>query len=196
MPNPRPSFLSLSLAASLLAAALGRGQIPPVDAGAIKRVDGLRQDAPARVVDPVPVKEQATAAILNAQGVQKVDGLDKVEGIKPPPVKPPAPPPPPPPPHAAPVSATAVGSAATIQPVKGITGIESLKRQNLEKALQIKTGSAETPAGTGAEKGGKGKAAAAALLTGNREAEEPQPAPKEDGRAKLQDVKKLLESGS
>ena len=117
----------------------------------------------------------------------KADGRTTV-----PPVKPVSPPP---------VAGTAVqagggtvGSGGSIRAIKGVAGINAAKLQNLEAALQIKHGGEGTPIGGGAEKGGKGKAAAAALLGVPGPA--PKAGPKADGRAGFQEFEKLPDTGS
>lgn len=174
--------------------------------------------APAAVSGIQGVKEEAAAKIKNietgnvavpkntAQGVNKIDGINTVNGVKadgrtvvlpPPPVPHPvAPPPPPPPPTARPVPPPIVGTAVNvavgtvgngaIRPVTGVTGINAAKLQNLEAALLIKQGGPDT--------GNKGKAAAAALLGGQGPG--PKPGPKADGRAGFQEFEKLPNSGS
>jgi hypothetical protein len=99
-----------------------------------------------------------------------------------------APPPPPPPPVAA------VHQVATIQPVNGVTGLNTAKLRNLEAALILKQ-AAETPKGDDAEHSGKGKAAAAALLAAPLDKAPPKP-PKEDGRAGFHEFEKLQNRGS
>src|SRR3954462_10374905 len=129
------SFLVLALASGSV-----RAQQAP--SAAIEGVKGVQQDAAASVKEPPPPQTKAAATIHDAKGVKRVEGLDKVEGVKPPPQKATAPPPPPPPK----ATAAPAASASTVRPVPGITGIEALKRQNLETALQIKVGG-PTPAG-------------------------------------------------
>lgn len=111
-----------------------------------------------------------------------------------------APPPPPPPqvnkidgihtPPPPPVSV--VKQAGTIQAINGVTGLNTDKLKNLEAALILKQ-AAETPK-TGAEHDGKGKAAAAALLSvpGSK----PAPQPGKDGRDGFHEFEKLQNRGS
>ena len=108
-------------------------------------------------------------------------------------------PPPPPPPIVAaggttvPAGGGSVGTAANIRAVQGVAGINTAKLQNLEAALQLKKDGTGTPTGSGAEKGGKGRAAAAGLLSAPLEK---QPGPKLDGRAGFQEFEKLQNTGS
>jgi hypothetical protein len=194
-------------------------QQTPAGSAAIEGVKGVKQDAVESVKNVQTGTVQPAAATIDPQGVKKVDGVSTVNGVKVPGQQPPPPPPPPegqapppppppqgkvepPPPARPPVGSVApaangsVGSAAAIRAVKGVTGLNPLKRENLEAALRMKAASAGTPVGSGAENGGKGKAAAAALLSGIAETPPAKPGPKEDGRAKLQEIKKLLETGS
>ena len=131
--------------------------------------------------------------------------MNKVEGVKPPP-----PPPPPPPPQALnkvdgiqatppntvkgvpPPPAAAI---STIRAVQGVQGIIAPKQLNLEAALVLKEDAKGTPATPGAE-GGKGKAAAAALLNGPKGLVPAPPVPNGDGRGALQEFEKLDKSGS
>ena len=110
--------------------------------------------------------------------------MNKVEGIKatPPNAVQSVPPPP-------------VGAVSTIRAVQGVQGIIAPKQLNLEAALLIKEDGKGTPAGNGAE-GGKGKAAAAALLSGPRGIAPAPPAPDGDGRAGFQEFEKLTAPGS
>src|SRR4051812_22957619 len=94
-----PRFARL-LALWFFAVGAVRAQQTPAGSAAIEGVKGLRQEGAGSVKNPPPPAAEKAAAIVNAQGVQKVEGLDKVEGVKPPPqnaVTPPPPPPPPPP---------------------------------------------------------------------------------------------------
>src|SRR5262245_2084392 len=198
---------------------------------AVQGVTGVKQEAVSSVKQleqgtTTPTGGVTTGAKNDAQAVNKVNGVETINGVKadgrtvvppppptnvppppppptavpPPPVKATNAPPPPPPPAAhqagtaAPVGGDAVGTAAKIQAVKGVTGLNTAKIQNLEAALKLKQGG-ETPAGTGEEKGGKGKAAAAALLGAPLEKPNPK-APKEDGRAGFQEFEKLQNLGS
>ncbi len=176
---------------------------PPPPATAVSAVQGVKEEAAAKIKN---VETGTMAAPKNtAQGVNKIDGINTVNGVKadgrtvvipPPPVpKAVAPPPPPPPPTARPVPPPIVGTAVNvavgtvgngaIRPVTGVTGINAAKLQNLEVALQVKQGP---------DNGNKGKAAAAALLGGQGPG--PKPGPKADGRAGFQEFEKLPNSGS
>jgi hypothetical protein len=122
--------------------------------------------------------------------VNKVDGVQAKgrEAVQPVP-------PPPPVGSATQVQANAVGAVSSIRAVKGVQGIIPPKQLNLEAALLIKQ-DANTPAGTGAEQGGKGKAAAAALLTAPGARVPAKPQPGVDGRAALQEFEKQTTPGS
>ena len=198
--------VSLSLGSHVLAQ-----QAAPAPA-AVEGVTGVKQEAVSSVKQletgtANPTGGVTTGAKNDAQAVNKVNGVETINGVKadgrtvvppPPPTHVPPPPPPPPAAHqagtAAPVGGGSVGNAAKIQSVKGVTGLNTAKIQNLEAALKLKQ-NAETPAGTGEEKGGKGKAAAAALLGAPLEKPNPK-APKEDGRAGFQEFEKLQNNGS
>jgi hypothetical protein len=91
-------------------------------------------------------------------------GVDKVEGVHPPEAVKPA--------------------AGGIMPVEGVTGIGSVKQQNLEAALQVKPAAKPDP---------KAAHAAAALLGG------PAPVPKgpeKDARIIFEEAKKIPDNGS
>jgi|GEM_PF-674382 len=220
---------------------LAAAQEPQPAPAAVQGIKGVKEDAVSTVKhvetgNAAPSGGVTTGAKNDAQAVNKVNGVQTINGVKEdgrtvvPPVAPPPPPPPtavpPPPPHGVepPPPPTAVepppphgvqppppptvhqagsivapaggsvGTAATIQSVKGVTGLNTAKIQNLEAALNLKH-AAETPAGTGAEKGGKGKAAAAGLLAAPLEKPDPK-APKQDGRAGFQEFEKLQVNGS
>jgi hypothetical protein len=68
--------------------------------------------------------------------------------------------------------------------------------RNLEAALIMKEGGDGSPAGSGAERGGKGKAAAAALLSAPPGKPAPKLGPREDGRVGFQEFEKLQNRGS
>ncbi|MFN0079837.1 MAG: hypothetical protein ACKVY0_25515 [Prosthecobacter sp.] len=130
---------------------------------------------PTGVTQPAPAPPPPSPA---AQGVNKVDGIqatppNTVKGV--------------PPPLAAAIS--------TIRAVQGVQGIIAPKQLNLEAALLIKEDAKGTPAGGGAE-GGKGKAAAAALLNGPPGLVPAAPIPNGDGRAGFQEFEKLDKPGS
>ena len=110
--------------------------------------------------------------------MNKVDGIqatppNTVKGVPPPPA----------------------AAISTIRAVKGVQGIIAPKQLNLEAALLIKEDAKGTPATNGAE-GGKGKAAAAALLNGPKGLTPVPPAQKTDGRTALQEFEKLDKPGS
>jgi hypothetical protein len=174
-----------------LSLAAAHGQQP---GSAVSGVSGVKQDAVARI-KPLEARTSPPPIGSSAQGVNKVDGINTIDGVK---AAGQAAPLPPPPPVA---SATAagggsVGSAGSIRAISGVSGINSVKLQNLEAALIMKEGGTGTPTGTGSERGGKGKAAAAALLSAPLEKLAPKTGPKEDGRAGFQEFEKLQNRGS
>ena len=166
---------------------------------AVSSIKGVKEEAAAKVK---PIEPTVTPPPKNAaQGVNKIDGIDTINGVKadgrapvlpPPPVQPPPPPPPPKAPPVVGVKGTAVnvgggtvGAGGSIRAVNGVAGINAAKLQNLETALQIKH--SPTPEGPG-----KAKAAAALLGTGAG----PKAGPKADGRAGFQEFEKLPNKGS
>ncbi len=208
-------LLALSLAAA-------SAQEPRPASSAVEGIKGVKEEAVAKVGN-VETGNAATSAPRTVQGVNKINGVETINGVKadgrnavlpppvapppppatsvapppvkpvaPPPVSPVAPPPPPPPPivsaggTAVPAGGGSVGSAANVRAVKGVTGIDSAKLQNLEKALILKQGGGGTPTGNG-------RAAAAGLLAtplGKT------PGPKQDGRDGFQEFEKLQNNGS
>jgi len=242
---------------------LAVAQEPRPPAAAVEGIKGVKEDAVANVKRIETGNAAASGGIVtgtksDAQGVNKVNGVETISGVQadgrtvlpptnpvaPPPPPPPsgvvqpattvvAPPPPPPPPSgviqpapsvaapppppasvvqpatsvappppppivsaggtAVPAGGGSVGSAANIRAVQGVAGIDTAKLQNLEKALVLKQGGGDTPTGAGAEKGGKGKSAAAALLAVPLEKK---PGPKQDGRDGFQEFEKLQNNGS
>ena len=169
---------------------------PTANPSAIDGVKGVKQEA-VESIKKVEPPTANSAAISTAQGVKKVDGIDTINGVKAaghdavPPI-----PPPPPAGSATNVVGGAVGAVSSIRAVKGVQGIIPPKQLNLEAALLIKEGGAGTPAGGGAEKGGKGKAAAAALLTAPAGLAPAKPIPNGDGRAGFQEFEKGTAPGS
>jgi hypothetical protein len=162
---------------------------------AVSSVKNLAPPTVVPVAPPPPPTATATPP-PTTQGVNKVDGVNTIDGVKATGREAVQPVPPPPPVGTATkVDAGAVGAVSSIRAVKGVQGIVPPKQQNLEAALLIKQDGTGTPAGSGAE-GGKGKAAAAALLTapGGRVPVKPQPGA--DGRAALQEFEKLNTPGS
>ncbi len=171
---------------------------------AIDTISGVKADGravlpPVNPVPPPPVAGSAssvptgsaTGTTTDAKGVNKIDGVDTINGVKAdgrtvlPPVNAV-----PPPPVAGSVTNAAggtVGSGGTIRAVNGVAGINAAKLQNLEAALKLKH------EGTGAPAGGKAKAAAALLGDGPPG---PKPGPKTDGRAGFQEFDKLPDTGS
>ncbi|MEZ0385523.1 MAG: hypothetical protein ACAI34_00550 [Verrucomicrobium sp.] len=214
-----PWLFSLCVAGSLSLTAHGQQSTSPAPAAptaGVQGIQGVKQEAVANIKNVEP--GVVTGAQHDPQGVNKINGVNaKGQAVTVPLTLPPPPPPPstaatpPPPPPAstttavppppivsaggtaAPAGGGAIGSTASIQAVKGVSGISSPKLQNLEAALLIKNG-ADTPAGSGAEKGGKGRAAAAGLLSAPLG--KPAQAPKEDGRAGFQEFEKLQNTGS
>ncbi len=213
-----PMLNQLSIAMALLAASLLQAQEKP--AAAINGVKGVKQEAGESVkkIEP-PAVTLPPASITppppnTAQTVNKVDGVNTIQGVKA--LGQDAPPPPPPaaagnavegvnkvegikatPPNAVqgvPPPPPA-GTVSTIRAVQGVQGIIAPKQLNLEAALLMKEDGKGTPAGGGAE-GGKGKAAAAALLSGPRGIVPAAPLPDGDGRAGFQEFEKLTAPGS
>lgn len=186
-----PSALSLS-AAMLLMAGIAMAQEKPT-ADAISGVKGVKQEAvtsikkiapptvvpvtpppPTGVTQPVPPPPPTGVVLPSSRPPPAAQGVNKIEGIqaKPPPA-----------------------AISTIRAVQGVQGIMAPKQMNLEAALLIKEDAKGTPAGGGAE-GGKGKAAAAALLNGPKGLTPATPVPNGDGRAGLQEFEKLDKPGS
>lgn len=199
--RPRPRNVLRTWASALLCLAglaVAQEKTPPPTA-AVSSIKGVKEEAAAKVK---PIEPTVTPPPQNAaQGVNKIDGINTVNGVKadgravvlpPPPVpKPVAPPPPVARPVAPPVIGTAVNVAVgtmgtgAIRPVTGVTGINAAKLQNLETALQIKHSA--TPEGPG-----KAKAAAELLGPGVG----PKAGPKKDGRDVFQEFEKLPNKGS
>jgi hypothetical protein len=194
-----------SIILSSLMAGFAMSQEKPA-ADAINGVKGVKQEAVTSIkkIEPptvVPVTPPPPTGVtqpippLPPTGVTQqppppppppaVQGMNQVDGIQ-------ATPPPnavkgvPPPPASA---------ISTIRAVQGVQGIITPKQMNLEAALLIKEDAKGTPAGGGAE-GGKGKAAAAALLNGPKGLTPAPPVPNGDGRAGLQEFEKLDKPGS
>ncbi len=158
----------------------------------INTINGVKADGravipPVQPVVPPPVSGTAvkvetgtaTGTATTAKGVNKVDGVDTINGVKPeghaavPPVQHIPPPP-------------VVATAATVQAVQGVAGINAAKLQNLEAALKLKLDAGGAPTGKGA--------AAAAALGGAGPGIKP--GPKQDGRAGFQEFQKLQTNGS
>ena len=193
---------------SLLATCLVHAQQPP-SADAINGVKGVKQEAvqsikkiaPPTVVPVTPPPPMGVAQPVPPPPPPAAQAMNKVEGVKPPPPPPPqavikvdgiqATPPNifkgvPPPPAAA---------ISTIRAVQGVQGIIAPKQLNLEAALVLKEDAKGTSATPEAE-GGKGKAAAAALLNGPKGLVPAPPVPNGDGRGALQEFEKLDKPGS
>ena len=142
---------------------------------AVKGIKGVKEDAVAKIKN---IEPGITAGTKNAaQGVNKIDGIDTINGVKADgrtavvPVKP--------------VVQPVISGAGSIQAVNGVTGINAAKLQNLEAALKIKDDAGPHD--------GKGKAAAAAL---GGPPGKLGPKTKEDGRAGFQEFEKLQNAGS
>lgn len=196
----KPMLNLWPVAMVMITAGLLQAQEKP--AAAINGVKGVKQEAvqsvkkieppavtpPPTSVTPPPPPNAATPPppppAITQPPPNKAQTVNKVEGVKatPPNTVQGVPPPP-------------VGAVSTIRAVQGVQGIIAPKQLNLEAALLIKEDGKGTPAGTGAE-GGKGKAAAAALLSGPRGIAPAPPAPDGDGRARFQEFEKLTAPGS
>jgi hypothetical protein len=179
--------------------AQGVNKIDGIDTINGVKADGRTVVPPVNAVVPPPVAGTAvnvetgtaTGTTSNAKGVNKIDGIDTINGVKAdgrtavPPVKSVVPPP---------VAGTAVqagggtvGSGGTIQAVNGVAGINAARLRNLEAALKLKHEGQGTPSD-------QGKAAAAALLGAGPAG--PKPGPKADGRDQFQEFEKLPNTGS
>ncbi|RBP45682.1 hypothetical protein DES53_10264 [Roseimicrobium gellanilyticum] len=118
-----------------------------------------------------------------------------VVGVEPDSAAPPPPPPPTAPPivpaggTTVPAGGGSVGTAANIRAVQGVGGINTAKLQNLEAALNLKKDGTDAPAGNA----GRGRAAAAGLLSAPLEKQTGTP---EDGRDGFQEFQKLQGTGS
>ena len=122
---------------------------------------------------PPPPPPPAVQGMNQVDGIQAMPPPNAVKGVPPPPAS----------------------ASSTIRAVPGVQGIITPKQMNLEAALLIKEDAKGTPVGGGAE-GGKGKAAAAALLNGPKGLTPAPPVPNGDGRAGLQEFEKLDKPGS
>ncbi len=177
-----------AIAASLSIAGPVAAQEPRPPAAAVEGIKGVKEDAVAKIKNVEP--GVATGTKNAAQGVNKIDGIDTINGVKA--AGRTAVQPPPPPPivpaggTAIPAGGGSVGSAANIRAVKGVGGIDAAKLRNLEAALTLKNDAGGTPTG-------KGQAAAAAL---GGPPGKPGPKTKEDGRAGFQEFEKLQNNGS
>ncbi len=143
---------------------------PPATA-AVAGVKGVKEEAVAKVRNVEP--GIATGTKSTAQGVNKIDGINTINGVKTEGRTAVVPVPP------------VISGAGSIQAVNGVTGINAAKLQNLEAALRIKD-----------EEGphdGKGTAPAAAL---GGPPGKLGPKTKEDGRAGFQEFEKLQNAGS
>ena len=174
-----------------------------VTTGTKNTAQGVKEDAAAKIKNietgnTAPGGGVATGTKSTAQGVNKIDGIDTINGVKADgrtAVLPPPPPPPPPPtaPPVVPIKGTAVnvgggtvGASGSIRSITGVAGINTVKLQNLEAALQLKHAEGKPEPG--------GKAAAAALLAPGPPG--PKSGPKADGRAGFQEFEKLPNIGS
>lgn len=153
-----------------------KAPIPAAAPAAVEGVKGVKQDAVERVKN---VESGITNATKNAaQGVNKINGVETINGVKAdgrPAVAP-----------VQPVVQPVISGAGSIKAIDGVGGINAAKLQNLEAALQLKHGDAGPPTG-------KGRAAAAGLL--GPPGGKPGPKPK-DGRDGFQEFEKLQNSGS
>ena len=166
-------------AAMMLVAGIAMAQEKPA-ADAINGVKGVKQKAVTSIkkIAPPTVVPVTPPPPPSEQGVNKVDGIqatppNTVKGVPP-----------------APAAAT-----STIRAVQGVQGIIAPKQLNLEAALLSKEDAKGTPAGGGAE-GGKGKAAAAALLNRPLGLVPAARVSNGDGRAGFQEFEKLDKPGS
>jgi hypothetical protein len=162
---------SLCLGLGLASLAIAQDKTPVTSVAGVK---GVPTDAIAKVKN---VQSGTTTGTKNtAQGVNKINGIDTINGVKADgrtAVLPPTP-----------VVQPVISGAGSIQAVHGVTGINAAKLQNLESALLMKheTGPHD----------GKGKAAAAAL---GGPSGRPGKAPR-DGRDGFQEFEKLKTNGS
>jgi hypothetical protein len=171
---------------------------------AVQGIKGVKEEAVSDVKNIETGNAASSGGVVNpgtksdAQGVNKVNGVETIQGVKSDGRNAvlPTPPPPPAPPPIVPAGGTtvpagggSVGTAANIRAVQGVGGINTTKLQNLEAALNLKKDATVTPAGGT----GKGRAAAAGLLSAPLEK---QTGPKEDGRAGFQEFEKLQNTGS
>ena len=174
-----------------------------VTTGTKNTAQGVKEDAVAKIKNvetgnATPAAGVPTGTQNAAQGVNKIDGIDTINGVKADgrtAVLPPPPPPPPPPTAPPPVAVKGtavnvgggtVGASGSIRSITGVAGINTVKLQNLEAALQLKHADGKPEPG--------GKAAAAALLAPGPPG--PKPGPKADGRAGFQEFEKLPNIGS
>ncbi len=173
----------LTLASILLGISHAVADEKPASTAAIDGVKGVKQEAVQSVKKVEP--PTAAAAASTTQGVNKVDGVNTIAGVKaagrdtvqPIPPKP------------------AGGTVGSIRALPGVQGIIAPKQLNLEAALHLKHDGGGTPAGGGAE-GGKGKTSAAALLGAPVGLAPAKPIQKGDGRLQLQEFEKLTTAGS
>lgn len=170
----------------------------------------------------VHAQQQPSADAINGVKGVKQEAVQSIKKIAPPAVVPvtpppptgvtqPVPPPPPPPPPQAVIKVDGIqatppntvkgvlpppaAAISTIRAVQGVQGIIAPKQLNLEAALVLKEDAKGTSATPEAE-GGKGKAAAAALLNGPKGLVPAPPVPNGDGRGALQEFEKLDKPGS
>lgn len=149
----------------------------PLTPAAVEGIRGVKQEAVQQVKN---VESGITTGAKNgAQAVNKIDGVQTINGVKADGKTAAVPP--------KPVVQPVISGAGSIQAVNGVTGINAAKLQNLEAALQLKHGETGTP-------NGKGRAAAAGLLGAPNG--KPGLKPKEDGRAGFQEFEKLQNAGS
>ena len=197
------------VAVMMLVTGIAMAQEKP-SADAINGVKGVKQEAvqsikkiaPPTVVPVTPPPPTGVTQPVPPPPPPAAQAMNKVEGVKPPP-----PPPTPPqavnkvdgiqatPPNTVKGVPPPAAAISTIRAVQGVQGIIAPKQLNLEAALVLKEDAKGTPATPGAE-GGKGKAAAAALLNGPKGLVPAPPVPNGDGRGALQEFEKLDKPGS
>ena len=197
------------VAVMMLVTGIAMAQEKP-SADAINGVKGVKQEAvqsikkiaPPTVVPVTPPPPTGVTQPVPPPPPPAAQAMNKVEGVKPPP-----PPPTPPqavnkvdgiqatPPNTVKGVPPPAAAISTIRAVQGVQGLIAPKQLNLEAALVLKEDAKGTPATPGAE-GGKGKAAAAALLNGPKGLVPAPPVPNGDGRGALQEFEKLDKPGS
>jgi hypothetical protein len=144
---------------------------------------GAQEKAAAVVQGIKGVKEEAVSAVKNVEKGSATPAVNKIDGV---PADGRA--------TAVPIQAVAapvITGGGSIQAVHGVSGIQTPRIQNLEAALNLKEAAPPIT-----DKGGKGKAAAAALLGPPLGKPEPKTGPKEDGRAGFQEFEKFQNTGS
>ncbi len=206
--KPFSILFRLVLAATLLIGLAKADDKSSASANSVNGVKGVKQEAVESVkkVEPPTI---APTAVTTPAGVNQVDGVNTIQGVKAPGQETTPPPPPAPvdkatqgvnqvegvkamtPDAVQPVPPPPAGAVSTIQAVKGVQGIIAPKQRNLEAALLIKEGGEGPPTGTG-----KGAAAAAALLSGPPGEAPGPPLPDGDGRDAFQEFEIRTAPGS